>query len=83
MVKAISLTEANEMILGHKRLEKESLWKACQEIVDRLSTWRLGQMGNLSATTEAFCASGYLLHHGCSCSFKDCPASAHCPTCCG
>ena len=54
MVKAISLTEANEMILGHKQLEKESLRKACQEIVDRLSTWRLGQKGNLSTTTRPF-----------------------------
>ena len=54
VVKAISLTEVNEMILGHKRLEKESLWKAHQEIVDCLSTWRLGQTGNLSTTVRPF-----------------------------
>ena len=54
MVKAISLTEANKMILGHKQLEKESLRKACQGIVDCLLTWRLGQMGNLSAAMRPF-----------------------------
>ena len=54
VVKAISLTEANETILGHKRLEKESLRRARQEVLGRLSAWRLGQTGNLSATAKPF-----------------------------
>ena len=54
VVKAISLTEANETILGHKRLEKESLRKARQEVMGRLLAWRLGHIGNLSATAKPF-----------------------------
>ena len=52
--KAISLNEANDMVIGHKRLEKDSLRKARQDILNKLSAWRLGQTGNLSATAKPF-----------------------------
>ena len=53
--RAISLQEANDMIVGLKRLDKEDLKKACMELHHRLSLWRLGNTGsNLSATAQPF-----------------------------
>ena len=53
--RAISLQEANDMIVGLKRLDKEDLKKAHIELHHRLSSWRLGNTGsNLSATAEPF-----------------------------
>ena len=53
--RAISLQEANDMIVGLKRLNKEDLKKACMELHHRLSSWRLGNTGsNLSATAQPF-----------------------------
>ena len=46
--------EANETILGHKRLEKDSLRRARQEVLSRLEAWRLGHTGNLSVTAKPF-----------------------------
>ena len=49
--RAISFQEANNMIVGLKRLDKENLKKAHMELHHRLSSWRLGNTGsNLSAT---------------------------------
>ena len=42
-VKAISLTEAGELVRGMKRLEKESLRKARLDLCQRLSALQLGQ----------------------------------------
>ena len=51
----ISLQEANDMIVGLKRLNKEDLKKARMELHHRLSSWRLGNTGsNLSATAQPF-----------------------------
>ena len=51
----ISLQEANDMIVGLKRLDKEDLKKACMELHHQLSSWRLGNTGsNLSATVQPF-----------------------------
>ena len=48
--RAISLQDANDMIVGLKRLDKEDLKKACMELHYRLSLWRLRNTGsNLSA----------------------------------
>ena len=53
--RVISLQEANDMIVGLKRLDKEDLKKACMELHHRLSSWRLGNTGsNLSATAQPF-----------------------------
>ena len=53
--RAISLQEANDMIVGLKRLDKEDLKKAHMELHHRLSSWRLRNTGsNLSATTQPF-----------------------------
>ena len=53
--RAISLQEANDMIVGLKRLDKEDLKKARMELHHRLSSWRLGNTGsNLSATAQPF-----------------------------
>ena len=53
--RAISLQEANDMIVGLKRLDKEDLKKARMELHHRLSSWRLGNTGsNLSATALPF-----------------------------
>ena len=53
--RAISLQEANDMIVGLKRLNKEDLKKACMELHHRLSLWRLGNTGsNLSAMAQPF-----------------------------
>ena len=53
--RAISLQEANDMIVGLKRLDKEDLKKACMELYHQLSSWRLGNTGsNLSATAQTF-----------------------------
>ena len=53
--RAISLQEANYMIVGLKRLDKEDLKKACMELHYRLSSWRLGNTGsNLSAMAQPF-----------------------------
>ena len=53
--RAISLQEANDMIVGLKRLDKEDLKKACMELHHRLSLWRLGNTGsNLSAMAQPF-----------------------------
>ena len=53
--RAISLQEANDMIVGLKRLDKEDLKKACMELHHRLSSWRLGNTGsNLSAMAQPF-----------------------------
>ena len=53
--RAISRHEANDMIVGLKRLDKEDLKKACMELHYRLSSWRLGNTGsNLSASAQPF-----------------------------
>ena len=53
--RVISLQEANDMIVGLKRLDKEDLKKAHMELHHRLSSWRLGNMGShLSATAQPF-----------------------------
>ena len=53
--RAISLQEANDMIVGLKRLNKENLKKAHMELHHRLSSWRLRNTGsNLSATAQPF-----------------------------
>ena len=53
--RAISLQEANDMIVGLKRLDKEDLKKAHMELHHRLSSWRLRNTGsNLSATAQPF-----------------------------
>ena len=53
--RAISLQEANDMIVGLKRLDKEDLKKAHMELHYGLSLWRLGNTGsNLSATAQPF-----------------------------
>ena len=53
--RVISLQEANDMIVGLKRLDKEDLKKACMELHHRLSSWRLGNTGsNLSAMAQPF-----------------------------
>ena len=53
--RAISLQEANNMIVGLKRLNKEDLKKAHMELHHQLSSWRLGNTGsNLSATAQPF-----------------------------
>ena len=58
--RVISLQEANDMIVGLKRLNKEDLKKARMELHHRLSSWRLGNTGsNLSATAQPFVS--YLL----------------------
>ena len=52
---AISLQEANDMIVGLKRLDKEDLKKAHMELHHRLSSWRLRNTGsNLSAMAQPF-----------------------------
>ena len=51
--RVISLQEANDMIVGLKRLDKEDLKKARMELHHRLSSWRLGNTGsNLSAMAQ-------------------------------
>ena len=53
--RAISLQEANDMIVGLKRLDKEDLKKACMELHHQFSSWRLGNTGsNLSAMAQPF-----------------------------
>ena len=53
--RAISLQEANNMIVGLKRLDKEDLKKARMELHHRLSMLRLGNTGsNLSAMAQPF-----------------------------
>ena len=53
--RVISLQEANDMIVGLKRLDKEDLKKARMELHHRLSSWRLGNTeSNLSATAQPF-----------------------------
>ena len=53
--RAISLQEANDMIVGLKRLDKEDLKKAWMELHHQLSLWRLRNTGsNLSATALPF-----------------------------
>ena len=53
--RVISLQEANDMIVGLKRLDKEDLKKAPMELHHRLSSWRLGNTGsNLSVTAQPF-----------------------------
>ena len=53
--RVISLQEANDMIVGLKRLDKEDLKKAYMRLHHRLSSWRLGNTGsNLSATAQPF-----------------------------
>ena len=53
--RVISLQEANDMIVGLKRLNKEDLKKARMELHHQLSSWRLGNTGsNLSATAQPF-----------------------------
>ena len=53
-VKAISLVEADEMVCGMKRLEKESLRKARLELCQRLSALQLGQNTTLSVSAKPF-----------------------------
>ena len=43
--RVISLQEANDMIVGLKRLDKENLKKARMDLHHRLSSWRLGNTG--------------------------------------
>ena len=53
--RANSLQEANNMIVGLKRLDKEDLKKAWMELHHHLSSWRLGNTGiYLSATAQRF-----------------------------
>ena len=53
--RAISLQEANDMVVGLKRLDKEDLKKARMDLHHWLSSWRLGNTGsNLSATAQPF-----------------------------
>ena len=53
--RVISLQEANDMIVGLKRLNKEDLKKALMELHHRLSSWRLRNTGsNLSAMAQPF-----------------------------
>ena len=53
--RVISLQEANDMIVGLKRLNKEDLKKAHMELHPRLSLWRLRNTGsNLSAMAQPF-----------------------------
>ena len=53
--RVISLQEANNMIVGLKRLDKEDLKKACLELHHQISSWRLGNTGsNLSAMAQPF-----------------------------
>ena len=53
--RAISLQEANDMIVGLKRLDKEDLKKARMELHHRLYSWRLRNTGsNLSASAQLF-----------------------------
>ena len=53
--RVISLQEANDMIVGLKRLDKEGLKKAYMELHHQLSSWSLGNTGsNLSATAQPF-----------------------------
>ena len=53
--RVISLQEANDMIVGLKRLDKEDLKKPHMELHHQLSSWRLGNTGsNLSATAQPF-----------------------------
>ena len=53
--RVISLQEANDMIVGLKRLNKEDLKKARMELHHRLSSWRLRNTGsNLSAAAQPF-----------------------------
>ena len=51
-VRAISLQEAKELLVGLKWLEKESLRKACLELQAQLSAWQLGS--TLSAAAKPF-----------------------------
>ena len=53
-VKAISLVEADEMVCGMKRLEKESLRKVRLELCQRLSALQLGQNTTLSVSAKPF-----------------------------
>ena len=54
-VKAISLMEANELVHGMKRLEKESLTKARLDLCQGLSALQLGQNNTtLSASAKPF-----------------------------
>ena len=53
-VKAISLVEADEMVRGMKRLEKESLRKARLELCQRLSALQLGHNTTLSVSAKPF-----------------------------
>ena len=53
--RAISLQEANDLIVGLKRLDKEDLKRACMELHHQLSSWRLrNTWSNLSATAQPF-----------------------------
>ena len=62
--RVISLQEANDTIVGLKRLDKEDLKKARMELHHRLSSWRLGNTGsNLSATAQPFFPISYLLQY--------------------
>ena len=53
-VKAISLAEADEMVRGIKRLEKESLRKARLDLCQKLSALQLGQNTTLSVSAKPF-----------------------------
>ena len=54
-VKAISLTEANELVCDMKTLEKKSLRKTLLDLCQRLSALQLGQNNtSLSATAKPF-----------------------------
>ena len=54
-VHALSLDEANVLVCGWKRLEKENLWKAHLKLLTKLSALHLGQTGGgLSATARPF-----------------------------
>ena len=53
-VKAISLGEADDMVWGMKRLERESLRKVRLELCQRLSALWLGQNTTLSVSAKPF-----------------------------
>ena len=53
-VKAISLAEADDMVRGMKRLEKESLRKARLDLCQKLSALQLGQNTTLSVSAKPF-----------------------------
>ena len=61
--RVISLQEANDMIVGLKRLDKEDLKKACMELHHWHSSGRLGNTGSNLCHGPTLCSTGYILCH--------------------